>query len=185
MLQLQLNRVDYCQVGTTNQKCMKLMPSNQKEIQKVVVGDSSGVVQLFSIKQKEPVTIFKTLPSKRITRVELAGKINEAYDRIFASSLSTVTGYSKKGKQFFSYETNMTEPIRSMCVTGDNLCITGSYVFNSFKNSQETAYYLCPDKINDIVCLPLKSADSKITPILACNDRTLRVLDVLYFFNNY
>lgn len=178
MLQLQLNRVDYCQVGTTNAKCMKLMPSVQKELQRVVVGDSSGVVQLFTIKQKEPVNIFKTLPSKRITRVELAGKFNDVFDRIFASSLSTVTGYSKKGKQFFSFETNMTEPIRSMSVMGDNLCITGSYVYNSYKNSQESAYYLCPDKINDIICLPLTSPDSKIIPILACNDRTLRVLDV-------
>jgi hypothetical protein len=35
MLQLQLNRVDYCQVATTSQKCMKLMPSLQKELQKV------------------------------------------------------------------------------------------------------------------------------------------------------
>lgn len=35
MFQLQLNRVDYCQVGTTNHKCMKLMPSLQKELQKV------------------------------------------------------------------------------------------------------------------------------------------------------
>lgn len=58
--------------------------------------------------------IFKTLPSKRITRIELAGKYGEPYDRIFASSLSIVTGYSKKGKQFFNFETNMTEPIRSM-----------------------------------------------------------------------
>jgi hypothetical protein len=35
MLQLQLNRVDYCQVGTTGHKCMKLMPSEKKELQKV------------------------------------------------------------------------------------------------------------------------------------------------------
>lgn len=55
MFQLQLNRVDYCQVGSTGNKCMKLMPSLQKELQKVVVGDSSGVVQLFAIKQKEPL----------------------------------------------------------------------------------------------------------------------------------
>ncbi|CAF0705971.1 unnamed protein product [Brachionus calyciflorus] len=177
MFQLQLNRVDYCQVGTTGPKCMKLMPSLQKELQKVVVGDSSGVVQLFAIKQKEPLNIFKTLPSKRITRIELSGRFNEIYDRIFVSSLSTVTGYTKKGRPFFNFETNMTEPIKSMRVNGDNLCIAGSYVFNSYKNSVESAYYLCPDKINDLLLLPMASADSKITPILACNDRILRVLD--------
>lgn len=58
--------------------------------------------------------IFKTLPSKRITRLELSGKVGEVSDRIFAASLSTITGYSKKGKQFFNFETNMTEPIKSM-----------------------------------------------------------------------
>ena len=113
---------------------------------KVVVGDSTGVVQLFVIKQKEPLVrshliffsslensifffrilniqntlkiklknIFKTAPSKRITRIELAGKENEPCDRIFAASISNVNGYSKKGKQFFNFETNMTEPIKSM-----------------------------------------------------------------------
>lgn len=79
-----------------------------------MVGDSSGVVQLFSIKQKEPVHVFKTPPSKRINRIELSGKEGEVYDRIFAASISNVTGYSKKGKQFFNFETNMTEPIKSM-----------------------------------------------------------------------
>ena len=92
-------------------------------------------MQLFSIKNKEPVVntlynekhyqkfhisiiknVFKTQPSKRISRVELAGKPGETYDRIFVSSMSQVTGFSKKGKQFFNFDTNMTEPIKAMCV---------------------------------------------------------------------
>ncbi len=35
MLQLQLNRVDYCQVGSTSHKCMRLLPSASKELQRV------------------------------------------------------------------------------------------------------------------------------------------------------
>jgi Bardet-Biedl syndrome 7 protein len=58
--------------------------------------------------------IFKTLPGKRVSRVELGGKIGSTYDRIFAATVSQVSGYSKKGKQFFNFETNMTEPIKSM-----------------------------------------------------------------------
>lgn len=61
---------------------------------------------------------------------------------------------------------------------GDSLCISGSYVYNLFKNSEEIAYYLCPDKINDLLILPLDNDENKITPVLACNDRVLRVLDV-------
>ena len=55
MLQLQLNRVDYCQVGATTHKGLKLMPSGNKEQQKIVLGDATGVVQLFSLKNKEPL----------------------------------------------------------------------------------------------------------------------------------
>jgi hypothetical protein len=100
----------------------------------------------------------------------------------------------------------MTEPIKSMyiyikslklsekvllkqpiliinsAVAGDNLCISGSYVYNLYKDGKELAYYLCSDKINDLLFLPMTSADSKVTPVLACNDRVLRILDVNFFF---
>lgn len=58
--------------------------------------------------------MFKTLPGKKISRVELGGKPGELYDRVFAASVSEVRGYSKKGKQFFNFDTNITEPIKSM-----------------------------------------------------------------------
>ena len=103
MLQLKLNRVDYHQVATTSHKCMKLMPNSNKELQKVVIGDSTGVIQLFSLKNRDPVNVFKTQPSKRISRIELAGKMGTDFDRIFAASISTITGYSKKGKTFKFY----------------------------------------------------------------------------------
>lgn len=133
-------------------------------------------LEIFIIVYLKP--IFRTLPSKRITRVELAGKIGEQYDRIFASSLSNVTGYSKKGKAFFNFETNMTEPIKSIGVLGDYMGISGSYVYNLYKQTQEIGYYVCPDKINDL--LILSSDSSKITSVLACNDRVLRVLEVIH-----
>ena len=84
MLQLKLNRVDYHQVATTSHKCMRIMPSSNRDLQKVIIGDSTGVVQLFSVKNREPAPIFKTSPSKRISRIELAGKFGTDYDRIFA-----------------------------------------------------------------------------------------------------
>lgn len=49
-----------------------------------------------------------------MSRIELSGKVGADYDRIFAASVSQVTGYSKKGKQFFSFDSNMTEPIKAM-----------------------------------------------------------------------
>ncbi len=169
--------MDYNQVATTSHKCMRLMPSSNRELQKVVIGDSTGVVQLFSVKNREPAPVFKTAPSKRISRIELAGKFGTDYDRIFAASVSQITGYSKKGKQFYNFDTGMTEPIKSMAIQGDHLCVSGSYVYNLFKDSTELAYYLCSDKINDLIVLPQETETSKLVPVLACHDRALRVLD--------
>ena len=58
--------------------------------------------------------IFKTAPGKRITRIELGGRSGETLDRIFAAAETEVRGYSKKGKQFYSFDTNMSDPIRCM-----------------------------------------------------------------------
>lgn len=38
------------------------------------------------------------------------------HDKIFISSGAEVKGYSKKGKQFLKFDTNLTEPIRTMLV---------------------------------------------------------------------
>jgi Bardet-Biedl syndrome 7 protein len=54
------------------------------------------------------------LPGKRISRVELGGKPGELYDRVFVAGLSEIKGFSKKGKQFFNFDSNTTEPIKSM-----------------------------------------------------------------------
>ena len=65
-------------------------------------------------------------------------------------------------------------------VHGDQLCISGNYVYNLYQDSNELAYYLCSDKINDLLVLPVQSADNKCLPVLACHDRALRVLDVSF-----
>lgn len=40
-------------------------------------------------------------------------------------------------------------------------------------------------QVNDIICLPLEKADNvdELTPILACQDRTLKVMKVKYMVN--
>ncbi|XP_078261730.1 BBSome complex member BBS7 isoform X4 [Rhinoraja longicauda] len=55
-MELNLNRVDYLQVGVTSQKTMKLLPaSGRRTTQKVVIGDQDGVVTCFGIKKGEAV----------------------------------------------------------------------------------------------------------------------------------
>ncbi|KAM4052916.1 BBSome complex member BBS7 isoform 1-T2 [Anomaloglossus baeobatrachus] len=182
-MELQLNRVDYLQVGVTAQKTMRLLPaSGRRATQKVVIGDQDGVVTCFGIKKSEAVPVFKTLPGQKISRLELGGALGTVQEKIFVASGSEVRGFTKRGKQFLSFETNLTESIRAMHVSGSDLFLCASYIYNHYCDCKDQHYYLSGDKISDVLCLPVEKLE-KITPILACQDRVLRILegsDLLY-----
>lgn len=56
---------------------------------------------------------FKTLPSSsKITHVDLAGPAGSVQDKIFVAIGSEIQGFTKKGKQFLKFETNLTEEVR-------------------------------------------------------------------------
>lgn len=58
------------------------------------------------------------------------------------------------------------------------LC-TDSLFLTSYTRGYEL-YRALPLQVNDLICLPLEKADdpTDITPILACQDRTLKVMRV-------
>uniref|UniRef100_A0A2K6FS97 Bardet-Biedl syndrome 7 n=1 Tax=Propithecus coquereli TaxID=379532 RepID=A0A2K6FS97_PROCO len=177
-MELVLNRADYLQVGVTSQKTMKLLPaSKHKATQKVVIGDHDGVVMCFGMKKGEAVAVFKTLPGQKIARLELGGVLNTPQERIFIAAGSEIRGFTKRGKQFLSFETNLTESIKAMHISGSDLFLSASYIYNHYCDCKDQHYYLCGDKINDVICLPVERLP-RIVPILACQDRMLRVLQV-------
>ncbi|KAF6035121.1 BBS7 [Bugula neritina] len=187
MMELNLSRLDFCQVATTSQKCMHLLPASGRKdpLQKILIGDQSGVLQLFNMKKRDVNHIFKTLPSTRISRVCLGGPIGGVKEKIFVAAGPEVKGYTKKGKQFLTFATNLSEDIQSMHVEAADLLVTGKYIFNHYRDLQDINYHYSTDEINDIICLPLEKAENQeiVTPILACNDRTLKIMkgsDVLY-----
>ncbi|OXB84790.1 UNVERIFIED_CONTAM: hypothetical protein H355_015912 [Colinus virginianus] len=148
----------------------------------VVVGDQDGVLTCFGIKKGEPVTVFKTLPGPKIARLELGGALNTPQEKIFVATGSEVRGFTKRGKQFLSFETNLTEDIKAMHISGADLFLCASYIYNHYCDCKDKHYYLSRDKINDVLCLPVDKVNC-ITPVLACQDRVLRVLqgsDLLY-----
>ncbi|XP_040186282.1 Bardet-Biedl syndrome 7 protein [Rana temporaria] len=176
-MELQLNRVDYLQVGVTSQKTMRLLPaSGRRATQKVVVGDQDGVVTCFGIKKSEAVPVFKTLPGQKISRLDLGGALGTVQEKIFVSAGSEVRGFTKRGKQFLSFETNLTESIRAMHISGSDLFLCASYIYNHYCDCKDQHYYLSGDKISDILCLPVEKLE-RIAPILACQDRVLRILE--------
>ncbi|XP_032079429.1 Bardet-Biedl syndrome 7 protein isoform X1 [Thamnophis elegans] len=175
-MELSLNRMDYLQVGVTSQKTMKLLPaSGRKATQKVVTGDHDGVITCFGIKKGEAIPVFKTLPGEKIARLELGGALNTLQEKIFVAAGSEVRGFTKKGKQFLSFNTNLTENIKAMYISGSDLFLGASYIYNHYCDCKDQHYYLSGDKINDVLCLPPDKL-SCIIPVLACQDRVLRVL---------
>jgi len=160
--------------------------------------------------------VFKSLPGQKISRLELGGALGTPQEKIFVSSGSEVRGYTKKGKQFLTFEANLTESINAMwdlascfsdCVyiyindkqiwqclfgsisscfapfflrhvSGADLFVCASYIYNHYCDCKDQDYYLSGDKINDVLCLPVETV-GRIVPILACQDRVLRVLQVV------
>nr|XP_033794211.1 Bardet-Biedl syndrome 7 protein isoform X2 [Geotrypetes seraphini] len=135
--------------------------------------------QNWCMKQKP---VFKTLPGQKISRLDLGGAFHTPQEKIFVAIGSEVRGFTKRGKQFLSFETNLTESIKAMHISGADLFLCASYIFNHYCDCKDQHYYLSGDKINDVICLSVEKL-SHITPILACQDRVLRVLqgsDLIY-----
>ncbi|EEB11524.1 conserved hypothetical protein [Pediculus humanus corporis] len=181
-MELELNRCDYAIVGLTSYKCLVLLPpSAQKLTQKVVVADQDGVLSIFSIKKGETETVFKTSPGPKITRVALGGTVNTPQDKIFFSCDSEVKGFTKKGKQFLEFETNLTELVKTMCVIDNNLFVTGQHCLYHYLDLKDVNSFICNEVIIDLIVLSTKK--NVLMPILACSDRVIRVLEesnVLY-----
>lgn len=174
-MELHLNRVDYTQVGVTSQKTMRLLPAQAKATQKVAIADHDGILTCFGMKKGEAVPVFKTLPGPKVARMDLGGAVGSPQEKIFVCSGSQVRGFTKKGKQFLTFDANLTENINAMHVSGADLFVCASYIYNHYLDCKDQDYFLSGDKINDITYLSSENL-SRPLPILACQDRVLRVL---------
>lgn len=145
--------------------------------QKIAVGDFDGVVTCFGMKKHAPVMVFKTLPfPNKVNRVMLGGMEGPVREKIYFCEGNEVYGFNKKGKQFLKFDTNLTEPIKSMHVNKLDLYCCGKYVYNHYQDCADLHYYIAPDLINDIAVLPPGGVIDDAMPILACQDRVLRAL---------
>lgn len=107
--------MDYTIIGVNSNNCVKLLPCEVSgETQKVAVADQDGILQVFSIKKEDVLLHFKTLPGPKCTSLQLAGASGTPHDKIFIATDNEVRGFTKKGKLFLSFDTNLTEPISSM-----------------------------------------------------------------------
>lgn len=184
MMELNLTRLDYLQVGVTSPKTMKLLSSGGKRsAQKIAIADHDGVLTCFGMKKQTSQVVFKTLPGSPISKLQLGGLDGPSQEKVFVASGAEVRGYTKKGKQFLGFDTNLTESIQSMYVNGADLFLCGNYIYNHYRDCKDENYFLSGDRITDVLCLPIRKNTDTLVPILACEDRVLRVLqdsDLLY-----
>ena len=174
-MELTLERIELTNVQTTSRKTTRLLPPGKKRRQNVVVADETGMVMCFGMKKDQIEQVFKTAPlGKEASRVELGGT-GEERDNIFMASSGTVRAYTKKGKEFLRFNTNLTEPIRSMWVGEEDIHTGGEFMYNTFINCKDTYFFMSSDRINDIVCDRLSGGRS-IDAALACQDRMIRVV---------
>ena len=62
------------------------------------------------------------------------------------------------------------------CVSGSDLMLCGNYIYNQYHDCHDVAYCLCADELNDVLVLPTENRT--LTPVLACKDRMIRILQV-------
>ncbi|KAG1679963.1 hypothetical protein FOA52_007027 [Chlamydomonas sp. UWO 241] len=175
-MELELFRHDLIQTSSSAKGTLVVMPEGEeRKTQKVCAGDLTGVVQCFSVRKGEIGMAFKTLPTPdKITSVAL-GRGHNQRDRIFVAAGSQIRGVSKKGKEFFRFNTQLTEAITQVDVADLAIWSSAEYVHNMYIEGRDKAFYLCPDRINAATVLPLRSA-TELLPALACQDRHVRIL---------
>jgi Bardet-Biedl syndrome 7 protein len=174
-MELSLERIDLQQVQTTARKTTRLLPKGKKRQQHIVVGDQTGSLLCFGMKKDSFEQIFKTRSlENEVTRVELGGAPDER-DKVFFASSGTVRGYTRKGKEFLRFNTNLTEPIRSMYVGEIDIHTGGEFMYNQFIECKDTYFFISNDRINDLVCEHV-TGNKRPECVLACQDRMVRVV---------
>ncbi|WKX93230.1 hypothetical protein Q1695_010909 [Nippostrongylus brasiliensis] len=186
-MEMNLVRLDFAQVGTTNKSCMRVIPSGKvdktkkkRALERVVVGSQNGCVICICRKNNDTQIVYKTLPGAPVEAICLGGAIGTLQDKVFVASGSNVRGIGKKGKQFFSFDTSMAETAKRMFIYGVDLLLTGQKSVNHYHDCADANYVLCPGDILDVVCL-MSSADAwsgrAFTSVVACADATIRVIE--------
>jgi Bardet-Biedl syndrome 7 protein len=87
-----------------------------------------------------------------------------------------IKGYDAKGSQFFRFTTPITDDIKHICVASTCLFAFTDTSVTIFDETTERCCYTAPEKITAATIAPLVSADTW-WPLVACQDRTLKVLN--------
>jgi len=175
-MDLGMARIDLVTVGSNNRNTLKILPSAKKKRQKVVIGDTSGVVTCVVLKKGDTETVFKNSnPTHReVTALSLGGA-RDLKDKIYVAFGQTIVGLKKKGASFFQFNTNLSEDISNLYVEDKMIWSSSQYMLNIFDNCNDAFLFMAGDQINDLLVAPLVEGGYYNTA-LACQDKFLRIL---------
>ena len=137
-MSLSFSRTDITQTSQAERGTMTVFPLTKgKRQQKLALGDGDGVIQTIGVKNDERVSVFKTNPGPTPLSSLVLEQARTQTDKRFASCGNVVKGVNKKGKEFFKFTTNLTEPIAKLHVDNVTIWAAGEYVTNQYVNCED------------------------------------------------
>lgn len=165
-------------VGSISSKnTMVILPLGKHKRQKIVIGDDSGSITCFQVKKGEAQVVYKTDSDEHEVGCLALGGTKGSKDKIFVSAGPLIRGLSKKGKFFFSFNTQITEVLTSLFIEGSKIWASGGSIYNLFDNGKDIHYFISPDRINCLTVGNLTN-ENEYDTILGCKDRKIRVVKV-------
>ncbi|GAB5369764.1 hypothetical protein AAMO2058_001433800 [Amorphochlora amoebiformis] len=180
---IELHRTEINYIGgSNNRKCLDVFTSSKGKLQKVVFGGKSGVVDCFTVKNGNIQQVFKSQSKKEVTALCLGGSKGNK-DKVFVAQGHRIRAMKKKGKEFFAFETALTEDILGLFVQNPNVYTACEYTLNRFEvtgsRAVEKDFYMANDQIHAMCALPdVTESDKKgVSMALGCADRYLRIVN--------
>ena len=172
-MELTLERSDLCQVGTISHLNTLALTEDKKSGRlRIVIGDDNGDVQAFEVKRGDAKSIFKTSAGKGGVQAVCTGG-GKVKDRVFCAVGQVVVGLGRKGKQFFSLQSSLVEPIRFLSVDEALLFTGGEYAHSRYRDGADDGFYTCPDRIT---AMHVQRFQDQHHVFLGCKDRRIRMV---------
>ena len=170
-MELTLERSDLCQVGTISHLNTLALTEDKKSGRlRIVVGDDNGDVQAFEVKRGDAKSIFKTSAGKGGVQAVCTGG-GKVKDRVFCAVGQVVVGLGRKGKQFFSLQSSLVEPIRFLSVDEALFFTGGEYAHSRYRDGADDGFYTCPDRIT---AMHVQRFGDQHHVFLGCKDQTYK-----------
>lgn len=177
MTGLTLSQVELLKVGpVASHHSLRLLPlSKKKKKQKFVLGDEYGVVSCYQIKKGEPQNVYKSVTLASPVSCIVMGTSKGTEDKTFVATAQHVHGFTKKGKEFFKFQSNLAEPLRKLHVYDTRLWTLTDFTLNQYENGVDKHSYVSPDRINDALVVPM-THEQDFYGLLGCQDGVVRIV---------